>query len=276
MCLCCILLDHIDKDHYSSKAMLYVKFHLNRFVEEEDWYGLGLDINDSGASFGHTGAMEGTSATVYHDKSGLTWSLLLNSWAQDMDLDGLIKYALSTVQGLPLWSGIDFRYRLEEHYVISADKVECVSILLPRKRFIENVIDMKARGYVISWINALSLTDDVQFNTIWRKQRNLSEWSVIIDVELQDFDNCLRKIKNDWLVVALESYCLNDTVYHLFVFEERRNSQQKIYVVDSFEKHIKFKTVYEMNKYQLQSQAVLEVDKDLYISAVYNQVCITL
>lgn len=245
-------------------------------MEEEDWYGLGLDINNDGASFGHTGAMEGTSATVYHDKSGLTWSLLLNSWAKDMDLDGLIKYALSTVQGLPLWSGIDFRYRLEEHFVISADKVECVTILLPRKRFIENVIDMKARGYIISWINALPLTDDVQFNIIWRKQRNPAEWSVIIDVELQDFDNCLTKIKNGWQVVALESYCLNGKVCHMFVFKERCNFQQKIYVVNSFEKHTKFKTVYEINKYQLQSQAVLEVDKDLYISAVYNQVCITL
>jgi len=68
-----------------------------------EWYGLGLDVQDGGCSWGHTGAMEGTSTTYLHHKSGFSWVLLLNSWSRDMDMDGLVKYALSQVSVWDLW-----------------------------------------------------------------------------------------------------------------------------------------------------------------------------
>ena len=60
-----------------------------------DWYGLGWDVQDNGVSWGHTGGMEGTCGTLYHHgQSGLSWAFLLNAWAQDCDLNGVIKSGL--------------------------------------------------------------------------------------------------------------------------------------------------------------------------------------
>ena len=245
----------------------------DRYAKGTDWYGLGLDVEDSGSSFGHTGAMEGTSTTVHHDKNGLTWAFLLNSWAKDMDLDGLIKYALSSVQGLPLWNKIDFKCSYEEYFIKSDDELECVMILLPRKRLIKEVIDMKERGYRISWINALSLDNDAVFNVIWRKDViNDNEWSIIIDVDLDDFNNCLKNMKENWEVVFLESYYSNDVIYHLFVFQECSQSDQKVYVIDSLTEHQKFKCIYENIDYQLITQSILVVEDKAIVSAVYNKV----
>ncbi|XP_045196482.2 uncharacterized protein LOC123551538 isoform X2 [Mercenaria mercenaria] len=244
-----------------------------RYATGDDWYGLGLDIEDKGTSFGHTGAMEGTSTTVHHNQNGLTWAFLLNSWAKDMDLDGLIKYALSSVQGLPLWNGIDFKCSYEEYFVMSEDELECVTILLPHKRLISDVMDMKDRGFRISWINALSVADDALFNVVWRKQSvDDKQWSIIIDVEIPDFNNCLKSMKENWEVIFLESYHLDGVVNHLFVFQEGDQSKQKVYVVDSMEEHKKFKNIYEHNNYQLQTQSVLVLKDLVIISAVYNQV----
>lgn len=60
-----------------------------------DWYGLGWDVQDNGTTWGHTGGMEGTCGTLYrHGQSGLSWAFLLNAWAKDCDLNGVIKSGL--------------------------------------------------------------------------------------------------------------------------------------------------------------------------------------
>jgi hypothetical protein len=217
--------------------------------------------------------MEGTSTTVHHNQNGLTWAFLLNSWAKDMDLDGLIKYALSSVQGLPLWNGIDFKCSYEDYFVKSQDELECVTILLPHKRLLQDVLEMKERGYRISWINAFTVDKKPMFNVIWRKNtRTDREWSIFIDVEMVDFNNCLKTMKENWEVIFLESYFCEDVLYHLFVFQEGNQSQQKVYVVDNLTKHQQFMRIYENSGFQLQTQSVL-MEKDLTIvSAVYNQV----
>ncbi|GFO19680.1 beta-lactamase [Plakobranchus ocellatus] len=60
-----------------------------------DWYGLGWDVQNNGTSWGHTGGMEGSCGTLHHHgSSGLSWVFLLNAWAQDCDLNGVIKSGL--------------------------------------------------------------------------------------------------------------------------------------------------------------------------------------
>lgn len=218
--------------------------------------------------------MEGTSTTLHHNRNGLTWALLLNSWSKDMDLDGLIKYALSSIQGLPMWQGPDVKCNFGDYCVMSDDELECVRILLPHDQFLAHVMDMKSRGYTISWINALSLTDDVNFNIVWRKQtEEAPDWAVIIDVELTGFNDCLRKMKENWRVTALESYYIGNEIYHLFVFQRSFSAHQKVYVVDGIEHHKKFTEVYEKSNYQLQTQSVLQISGTVFISAVFDKVC---
>ena len=72
-----------------------------------DWYGLGLDVQDNGATWGHTGAMEGTCCTVQRHSSGISWAFILNAWAKDIDLDRVVKHALSLCPNLsPFPSGL--------------------------------------------------------------------------------------------------------------------------------------------------------------------------
>ncbi|WAR09018.1 hypothetical protein MAR_018976 [Mya arenaria] len=173
------------------------------FEKGNCWYGCGLDIEDDGESFGHTGAMEGTSATARCDQSGLSWALLLNAWAKDMDLDGLVKFALSTVPSMPFWLGSDIQNHSGVYFVSSEDGREFVTVLIPRLDLLSHVLEMKEKGYVIKHINALSLTDDVKFIIIWLKKQP-SSWHFLMDVKVSDFNEQLTQLRQNWSVKALE------------------------------------------------------------------------
>ena len=233
-------------------------------------------MSDSGASFGHTGNMDGTSATLHHDGNGLTWALLMNAWAKDTDYDGLIKYALSTVWTLPMWQDINIE---DEFLVFSADFIQCIRILLPHSKVLEHIEFMKAKGYSLTHINALSLSDNVLFNLIWDKPKIPKfEWVVYLDICMNNFENfvktlCMKKLH----VILLESYIINEDVLHIFIAEKWTSSEpdQKIYCTEEKTKqscHRKlFCTYFEMG-YYLKSQCILEFEDKVYISAVYDKV----
>lgn len=255
-------------DNFISEMFLKPKFE-----HGEAWYGLGLDVEDEGLAFGHTGAMEGTSTTVHHDCNGITWAFLLNSWAKDMDLDGLIKYALSSIYGLPMWRENELKVEEGDYFLMSEDHCECVTILLPHKRLLSHIMDLKSQGYKISQINALSGNNDIRFNIIWHKQEGaIVDWSVIVDVLNENFEQCLRQMKEHWKVIALESYSKGDECYHIFVFERCQSSDQKIYVVTSEEDHVRFKEFYESKHYLLQTQNTLHMGEICIITAMYDSV----
>ncbi|KAL3882794.1 hypothetical protein ACJMK2_029101 [Sinanodonta woodiana] len=96
----------------------------------DTWYGLGLDTEDAGQTYGHTGAMEGTSTTLYRFRNGFTWAFLLNSWSKDMDLNGLIKYALSTLYSQPDGYCVPIKSSDEEYVITLLNNAQCVQIFL--------------------------------------------------------------------------------------------------------------------------------------------------
>ena len=231
-------------------------------------------MSDNGASFGHTGNMEGTSSTLHHDGNGLTWALLMNAWAKDTDYDGLIKYALSTVWTLPMWQGINID---NEFLVFSADYCQCVRILLPHSEVLDHMALMKSKGYTLSHINALSLSDNVLFNLIWDKQKLLKfEWVVYLDINVDKFENFITTLCMEKLyVVLLESYMMKGEVLHIFIVETRNDIDQKIYFGEEKPHHSThrkmFLTYFEMG-YYLKSQCILECEDKVWISAVYDKV----
>jgi D-alanyl-D-alanine carboxypeptidase len=46
--------------------------------EDTDWYGLGVMVWDGGASWGHSGTIEGGRAIVEHDADGTTWAITVS------------------------------------------------------------------------------------------------------------------------------------------------------------------------------------------------------
>ena len=72
----------------------------------EVWYGLGLISYDSGASYGHTGALQGSRTMMVHRPDGLTWSIMVNARFSDHSdiLMALMNRALAAV---PSWPSYD-------------------------------------------------------------------------------------------------------------------------------------------------------------------------
>jgi D-alanyl-D-alanine carboxypeptidase len=46
--------------------------------EDTDWYGFGVMVWDGGASWGHSGTIEGGRAIVEHDADGTTWAITVS------------------------------------------------------------------------------------------------------------------------------------------------------------------------------------------------------
>jgi D-alanyl-D-alanine carboxypeptidase len=71
--------------------------------EDTDWYGLGVMVWDGGASWGHSGTIEGGRAIVEHDADGTTWALAVSGTKPRVgeDLRPLVHEAL----GVALASG---------------------------------------------------------------------------------------------------------------------------------------------------------------------------
>jgi D-alanyl-D-alanine carboxypeptidase len=46
--------------------------------DDTDWYGLGVMVWDGGASWGHSGTIEGGRAIVEHDADGTTWAITVS------------------------------------------------------------------------------------------------------------------------------------------------------------------------------------------------------
>ncbi|XP_052811341.1 uncharacterized protein LOC128238990 [Mya arenaria] len=241
------------------------------FEKGNCWYGCGLDIEDDGESFGHTGAMEGTSATARCDQSGLSWALLLNAWAKDMDLDGLVKFALSTVPSMPFWLGSDIQNHSGVYFVSSEDGREFVTVLIPRLDLLSHVLEMKEKGYVIKHINALSLTDDVKFIIIWLKKQP-SSWHFLMDVKVSDFNEQLTQLRQNWSVKALEVYIVSNLVFFLFVLHPlSRSVEQKVYAVSNVDEHRTCAKLFLEHGFIQKSQSTVKQKKIYIIACVFER-----
>ena len=260
----------------SQHVSVNVLFISHRYEKGDAWYGLGLDVSDEGSCFGHTGNMEGTSSTLFHMNNGLTWALLMNAWAKDTDYDGLIKYALSTVTNLPMWQDLTLTtYDNEEFLVVSKDCCQCVRILLPHSQLIPHVARMKPLGYRISHISALSCSGDVFFNVVWTKPLEPQpDWLIYTNVGVENFDEFISSMHESGLYAALlESYILEGEMFHVFILERCKKTEQKVYCVEDKDLHRKIFCTYFLTGFTLKCQCIMEYKDKTLISAIYDKVC---
>ena len=236
-----------------------------------EWYGLGLDVEDSGHSWSHTGAMEGTSCTVMHDKSSLTWALYFNAWSKDMDLNGLIKYALSTVSFLPLrQQPADLYYKYLS--VLSEDQTQGITIMLPHTYLKEHVNLMTAAHYNLQWINCCTWQTQTYFNIIWCQNNTNNSFHVSVDIKEDLFEETVQKqYENGYLVKFLENYCLRNQLHFAIVFMKRPNTVQKIYFSQNTEEHIFRLTDMKECGFHLIIQSLTYVNGSLVVSSVFEK-----
>ncbi|XP_046557378.1 uncharacterized protein LOC124266623 isoform X2 [Haliotis rubra] len=233
------------------------------------WYGLGLDVQDCGTSFGHTGAMEGSCGTMMHHKSGFSWVMLMNSWSRDMDLDGLVKYALSTVKGYPLYYEADEDKNI--HEINSQDDQEKVLLLVPLPDVQAQIAHAESAGFMLTWINASNIDMKVYFNLIFRQ--SITRWSVYFDIDDDGFSVILQQEENrDRQPVLIESYTKDDKIFYCILFHESTDHNQGRIVSPIVPAKVYLKLISEKRasgmKVTCQSASVS--NGDIYVSSIFR------
>ncbi|XP_029635018.1 uncharacterized protein LOC115210556 isoform X1 [Octopus sinensis] len=252
-----------------------VQMMLNRpeYENGDEWYGFGLEVEDNGCSWGHTGAMEGTSCTVMHDKSGLTWVLLFNAWSKDMDLNGLMRYGLSVIPSLPLWH--EGKPLSDSSLNISTeDGKQVVTIIIPHDLLQAHVDMMMSLSYSLHWLSSHQLGSKTYFNTVWHRSSsshsNANQSLVCLDVSVDNVDIVVSKQCDlGFSVKLLETYCHEGHLNFLIVFENVNVVCQKVYTHQSPEEHLARISELKKNGWHLTIQSLVSIDDCLVVSSVY-------
>lgn len=230
----------------------------------DQWYGLGIDVQNSGLSWGHTGAMEGTSTTVHCHKSGLSWALFFNTWAKDMDLDGLMKYGLSKILHLPLWT----KSLSNNEFVVHSEE-QIVYLLLPLDTLqtcIKSFTD-----YCLSHVDMTEYKGSLCLNAIWKK--STSRHLVFINKNIENIYHLVQdcNLCNAYIYM-LDSYCYENNIYYIIgIRESHLKVQQEICLnLDAAEHLIRMKKM-KNSGFTMRTQSVAGKVDTLFVSSVFDK-----
>lgn len=160
-----------------------------KFEKGSEWYGLGLDVEDEGQTWGHTGYMDGTTTTFRRDKSGFSWVLLFNAGATDHDLDGLVRFALSSLQLSSNLSGLKYMGENVRNFEISSkDGAQVYNILIPLRNVDGIACAMKSKGYYMQDVDLVVYENEYYINIIWNLNEANVDWfyKIYHDVVIDD------------------------------------------------------------------------------------------
>jgi hypothetical protein len=230
------------------------------------WYGLGLNVTDSGESWGHTGSMPaGTHSSVFRHHSGLTWVVLFSggrSGIQNLsiDLDAMMKHALSMTQRFSSYSTLllnqlTFLSMESVHYgVYSAGMDHVYEILLPYEKLDEHYDNLKAAGFYIRHIDLICNDAKLYVNIIWKKNEKNFDWFIRkYDVDNRRYGslNTVEKDVEEILssrhqIQTLATCSAKRSLHCVVVFRERSN-------LNLYYKFFFCTTVHRVNQYVTES-----------------------
>ncbi|KAL5009994.1 hypothetical protein ScPMuIL_012299 [Solemya velum] len=279
------LLDSLSKCNTErsiiGEAALTLMVEKPSYETGQNWYGLGLDVQHGGATWGHTGEMDGTSSTFQHHFSGLSWTILFNSWSHDSDIDGLIKYAISTVSIWPLWQRSNGIIPDQEYEIISDDGFQIVNVLFPHEKLIELINEMKIKNYAIKWISSMVYKSTTVFNIIWNKltvsHENQTPMFIFVDLKEKNAKFKIQKAsEKGYFITLLDCYMVHNVPHFLILCEKKIHiNDQKVFLwrkIDS--DYLGIVEEYMNSDYKLEIQCVL-VDynsHDQFVSAVFTKI----
>lgn len=236
--------------------------------DAEEWYGFGLDIRDSGSTWGHSGQMEGTSGVLTRHCGGYAWALLFNSWAKDLDLDGLVKYTLSRTAHVAM------------HHVScvipdtirTEDNRQVIKLMIPVSDFWSVYEDLKREGFDLTWLNAYKMADVVYFNTIFFQSCSLnSATTVYIGLTA---DSCRDRV-NSLVGVRpfhIETYVENSELLYAVLVTPANGVSWTLNYDLTVAQHRKTMPVMFKSDYNLAVQCLTEFKGRLHVTALYEKV----
>lgn len=254
----------------------------------KEWYGFGLDIRDSGKTWGHSGQMEGTSGVLTRHCRGYAWALLFNSWAKDLDLDGLVKYALSRAAHSarqhvacdvspnslhPLALRCDNKDSSNEisvnpEMISTADNRQLIKIMVPVGQFWPLYEGLKQEGFELTWLHAMNVSDDLFFNTIFFKR--IENSVVYIGLTANSCRECLEGHPS-LRPVHLDTYVQNDEFLYAVLLTPSSGKTWAINYDLTVAQHRKNMPVMFQKGYNLTVQCLTEFRGRLHVSAIYER-----
>lgn len=238
-----------------------------KFEKGSEWYGLGLDVEDEGQTWGHTGYMDGTTTTFRRDKSGYSWVLLFNAGATDQDLDGLVRFALSSLQLSSNLSGLKYMGENVRNFEIisSKDGAQVYHILIPLRDVNGLACAMKSKGYYMQDTDLVEYENEYYVNMIWNRNEANVDWfykiyhNVVIDDSSTEED-MNNHISNGFRIHML-SICTDamhqSDIYTAVIYMRQRD------ICGQFTQHITY-----MRKISEQSNLNLQSHGDVIICSV--------
>lgn len=239
-----------------------------------DWYGLGLDVQDWGDTWGHTGAMEGTCGTVQRHHSGLSWAFLLNAWAADMDLDGVVKLALSSVDHFsPFPRGVT-SVRGEVLCLTTRDGHQRVMVNVPLLRVLQEIGENKLNGFGLMWVGVNPANKkrekDVTFNVVFSKDAKFKEWKVLLDVDTNQLQTTLTKCSEEGFQPEnITTYARDNRILGMVVLSPSdRSCNQRVDICIPAKEYVKLLSRRRECGFRVLSQCVSQWKSDLLVTAI--------
>lgn len=236
--------------------------------DAEEWYGFGLDIRDNGSTWGHSGQMEGTSGVLTRHCGGYAWALLFNSWAKDLDLDGLVNYALSRTATVTM----HHISPVIPDAIRTKDNSQVIKLFIPVSDFWSLYEDLKRGGFDLTWLNAYKIGDVVYFNTIFFQSFGLNSHTTVY-VGLTA-DSCRDQVNS--LVglrpVHIESYVENNELLYAVLLTPTNGVSWTLNYDLTVAQHRKSMPVMFKSDYNLAVQCLTEFNGRLHVTALYEKV----
>ena len=239
-----------------------------------DWYGLGLDVQDWGNTWGHTGAMEGTCGTVQRHHSGLSWAFLLNAWAADMDLDGVVKLALSSVGHLsPFPRGVA-RTCGEILCLTTRDESQCIMVNVPPQKVWQEIEEKKLFRFGLTWVGVNAADrkrgQDVTFNIVFSKDVESKERKVLLDVDVNQLQTVLPKCsKEGFQPECITTYTRNNMILGMVLLSPSdTRCVQEVDICVPAKEYVHLLRRRRNCGFHVLSQCVLQWKSDLLVTAI--------
>ncbi|BFZ00615.1 hypothetical protein BsWGS_03654 [Bradybaena similaris] len=183
-----------------------------------DWYGLGWDVQDHGRSWGHTGGMDGSCGTLFHHHSGLNWTLLLNSWAVDADLNGVVKCALCSVSDVRMYDQDILSVDSESGVrIVTKDKSQIIYLCVSESTLSKVISHVKTDGFFITWVSTVSQ----DFSYIAAKLSPREK----INKPQQNFNQLRKSEPQNRYIAVFKKYHIMD---YFVVFNKNATELQKV------------------------------------------------
>lgn len=234
----------------------------------EEWYGFGLDIRDNGSTWGHSGQMEGTSGVLTRHCGGYAWALLFNSWAKDLDIDGLVKYALSRTATVT----IQHISCAHPDAIRTEDNREVIKLMIPVSDFWSLYEDLKREGFDLTWLNAYKMADVVYFNTIFFQSCCLKS-ATTVHIGLTA-DSCRDQINSlaDLRPFHVESYVEKNELLYAVLLTPTNGVSWTLNYDLTVAQHRKNMPVMFKSDYNLTIQCLTEFKGRLHVTTLYEKV----